>query len=256
MSRPRPERQPAHAAASPAAREPGRTFAFAVAVAVVAGPPVELTREQAARLAREELADPAYHPPDRPLLARLIEWVVERVQELIDAIGTTAPGGWYGVLGLVLVAVAAAVVVVRWRLGPVRRRGAVEVLFDSAEAAADAAEHRRRARAATAREAYEQAVREWLRAVVRELEERGLLEARAGRTADEAARTAGAALPALAADLRAAARRFDEVAYGGRSAGPADAAALEELDAAVRAAARTTSAPGGAAAPAAPAAPR
>lgn len=69
-----------------------------------------------------------------------------------------------------------------------------------------------------------------MRAVVRSLEERTLLDPRPGRTADEAAAEAAASLPDHAEALRAAARAFDDVTYGGR---PADAdmyARLRTLD--------------------------
>ena len=62
------------------------------------------------------------------------------------------------------------------------------------------------------------AVVERYRAVVAELEERGVIDPRPGRTADEAAADAGAVLPAVAADLGAGARLFDAVHYGNRPA--------------------------------------
>ena len=88
--------------------------------------PVELTREQAAELARTALADPAYHPPDDPILLRLFRWLTERVEELVDRIGSASPGGWLGLLGLAVVVVAVLVVVRGgWgrSVGPARRRG-------------------------------------------------------------------------------------------------------------------------------------
>ena len=60
------------------------------------------------------------------------------------------------------------------------------------------------------------AVREAFRAVVRQLEERGALDHRPGRTADEAARDAGTVFESLRLDLGQAAGTFDEVAYGER----------------------------------------
>ena len=57
-----------------------------------------------------------------------------------------------------------------------------------------------------------------MRAIVRSLEERTLLDPRPGRTADEAAAEAGRPLPRHADRLRAAARTFDDVTYGGRTA--------------------------------------
>ena len=62
---------------------------------------------------------------------------------------------------------------------------------------------------------------ERFRAIVRELEERAVLAEQPGRTAGEAAAAAAGRLPALAAELAAAARLFDDVRYGGRVATPA-----------------------------------
>ncbi len=69
-----------------------------------------------------------------------------------------------------------------------------------------------------------------MRALVRGLEERTLLDARPGRTADEAAAEAGRALPEHAAALSAAARTFDDIAFGERTADEASYRLLHELD--------------------------
>jgi Domain of unknown function (DUF4129) len=77
-----------------------------------------------------------------------------------------------------------------------------------------AALHRRNAETAAAAGDWAEAIRERFRAVIATLDERGLLPERADRTADEAARDAGALLPAHRDVLNAAARAFDEVEYG------------------------------------------
>jgi hypothetical protein len=84
------------------------------------------------------------------------------------------------------------------------------------------------------------------------MEERGVLESRPGRTADEAAAEGGAALPECAAGLRSAAQVFDDVWYGGRPATPAHDQALRELDDALRSSSPQASSALGAPAPAAP----
>jgi hypothetical protein len=99
-----------------------------------------------------------------------------------------------------------------------------------------AADHRREAERYAAAGAYAEAVRERLRAVVRDLEDRGLLDARPGRTADEAAHDAGHVLPTVSADLRRAARTFDDVWYGGQVADASTYSALVAVDDAVAAA--------------------
>jgi hypothetical protein len=89
-----------------------------------------------------------------------------------------------------------------------------------------------RAASAAAAEAgdHEQAVRERFRAIVRALEQRGLLDERSGRTADEAATEAGKLLPDCAAVLAGGARLFDDVHYGGHPATPEGYRQLVELD--------------------------
>jgi hypothetical protein len=110
-----------------------------------------------------------------------------------------------------------AVVAVRLKVGPLARSGQADhELF--AGRPQSAAEHIAAADAHAAAGAWAEAVRERLRAVVRSLEERGLLDPRPGRTADEVAWEAGAVLPHCASDLRAAVRVFDDVWYGGRQA--------------------------------------
>jgi hypothetical protein len=98
----------------------------------------------------------------------------------------------------------------------------------------DAAEYRRRADEHAAAGRFAEAVRERMRAIVRELEQRGVLDPRPGRTADEVAREAGAVVPAVAGVLRAAAGIFDEVWYGGRRATPHSEALMRQADDRVR----------------------
>lgn len=69
-----------------------------------------------------------------------------------------------------------------------------------------------------------------MRALVRALEERALLDPRPGRTADEAASEAARPLPGHAARLHTAARDFDDVTYGGRTADEATYRKMSALD--------------------------
>lgn len=191
--------------------------------------PVDLSREEARDAARRELADPAYSQDDPGLLERVLIWVESELRELLARAAAATPGGWQGLLVLVLLVVV-IVAVVRYRLGPLARRAARsrDDLFGTAELTAD--DHRRAADRAAARQDWAGAVRERLRAIIRDLEERDLLEPRPGRTAHEAARDAGGVLPELRQDLLRAATVFDDVWYGGRAATPAMHDSLSELD--------------------------
>ena len=201
---------------------------------MIGSAPVELARDEAARLAREELAKQVYRDAGPRLVERVVGWLIERAGKLFDEVAGVSPGGYAGV-AVVLLLVAAAVVAVRLKVGPLGRREAGEQALFSGRART-AAEHRAAADAHAAAGEWAEAVRERLRAVVRSLEERAVLDARPGRTADEAAAEAGVALPAVAAELRRAARLFDDVWYGGRPAGPESDAALRGVDEQVRAA--------------------
>lgn len=182
--------------------------------------PVDLTREQAQELARRELADPAYRAARPSLLERAIQWVLDRVSDLASGVSDAAPGGWLGVLGLVLLVVV-AVVVVRWRMGPVAHTARLEFTVDPGTSAA---QYRARAEELAAAGRWDAAIAQRMRAVVRGCQEQGLIDAQPGWTADEIAREAGGRRPDLAGSLAAAARTFDDVRYGGR---PGSAPAYE-----------------------------
>ena len=195
-----------------------------------AGVPVDLGRDDARERARLELADPAYDA-EPPLLERVVEWVLERVSELLSrtAGALSGPAGVAVLLGLLALV---AVIVLRRTGPPARRAPTAGALF--AARRRSAAEHRAGADAAAARGDWRAAVVERYRAVVAGLEERGVIDSRPGRTADEAAADAGAVLPAVATDLGAGARLFDAVHYGNRPATADDDAALRRLDDAAR----------------------
>ncbi|WP_051451466.1 DUF4129 domain-containing protein [Actinospica robiniae] len=96
-----------------------------------------------------------------------------------------------------------------------------------------AALHRHQAEQAAGEADWQEAIRERFRAVIAVLDERGLLPERRDRTADEAARDAGLLLPEHADALREAARAFDEVEYGEYSGTPEGYAVISGVDQAV-----------------------
>lgn len=196
------------------------------------GVPVVITREAARQAARRELSKPAYHRNDPSLLQRALDWLFGKVTDLLDAASRTAPGHAVGIAAVIVLAVAIAVAL-RLRLGRLRTTArAAPGLFG--HRARTAAEHRAAAERHAGLGEWRQAVQERMRALVRELEERTILDPRPGRTADEAAAEAGRALPAHAARLREAAASFDGIAYGGRPASPEAYAALSDLETELR----------------------
>ncbi|MEU8437916.1 DUF4129 domain-containing protein [Streptomyces sp. NPDC029216] len=199
-------------------------------ITITAGdtPPLTTGREAAREAAERELAKPIYHQDEPGLFQRALDRFWEWVGELFDRAAGATPGGGLGLLAIALVVVL-ALAALWWRLGTPRRTAhSSGTLFD--EGPRSAADHRAAADAHAAAGRWNEAVRDRMRALVRSLEERTLLDPRPGRTADEAAAEAARSLPAHADALRAAARTFDDVTYGGRTADPAAYAALRTLD--------------------------
>lgn len=189
-------------------------------------------RDAARDAAQRELSRREYDDAQPPLLLRVMGRVLRALGDLLD--GATAGIGNGTLARVLLLAVLAGVVTVALlRLGPLGRQRATGAVFGDG-AVRTAAQHRQAGDALAAEGRFAEAVRERLRAVVRELEARGVLDPRPGRTAGEVARDAGATVPALAGDLRRGAAVFDEVWYGGRAATAHDHTALVELDERVR----------------------
>ncbi|MGV9615420.1 DUF4129 domain-containing protein [Nocardia xishanensis] len=94
-----------------------------------------------------------------------------------------------------------------------------------------AADHRAAAEEAAQRRDFDRALRERFRAVLRGMEQRGVLEVRRSRTADETVDDVSAVLPLeVTTELQPAARSFDEVVYGGRAATEDEYRRLEYAD--------------------------
>lgn len=193
--------------------------------------PVDIGRDEAQQLAERELLNPLYADARPPWWQRIGSWVWEHFTELLDRLGGATSNLWWLI---VLAAVIALIVfVIVRRTGGVQRRRATlgQVFTDRTSSAAD---HRARAETAARIGDWNEAVLEGFRAVVRQLEERGALDPRAGRTADEAARDAGSVFGPLRSDLGTAARAFDEVAYGDRPGTTEAYAQITTLDRALK----------------------
>lgn len=188
-----------------------------------------VTRDGARDAAHREVSKGIYHTDDPGVVQQVASKVVGWLGQALDAAAGAAPGGAAGLMAFLLIAVA-LVALLLWRGGPLRRGGRGAVLDRGDLAVLTADDHRRMADGHAQAGRYAEAVRERMRAIVRELEARGVLEPRLGATAREVAVDAGAQLPELAEGLSRAARIFDEVWYGGRPATLGSAAALREVD--------------------------
>ena len=191
-----------------------------------------LDREAAQRAARDELSKRPYEEAKPPWTYRALNWVFEQIDKALSKATQVVPGGALGVVVLVLVLLLLTGLVV-WRVRPSRVGRGEEALFGTGSVLS-ADDHRRLAEDAAGRGDWADAVRERLRAVARELESRGVLDPRPGRTADELAREAGEAVAAVAAPLARGVQVFDDVWYGGRPAEASSYAVLVEVDSVVR----------------------
>lgn len=199
--------------------------------AAVAAVPVDIGRDEARERAARELSTPAYAEESSSWVRRALEWAWQRFLDLAEFAGG-------GTFGRVVIAVVAALLVIAVVVMVRRARPDAGRHHDDAAIFGDrrltAAQYRVAADTAAAADDWSTAVVELFRAVAAGLEERGVVESRPGRTADELARAAGSAMPPLRDDLGAATAIFDGVRYGGRNADADDYHLLQRLDTAVR----------------------
>jgi len=214
-----------------AARWPG--LAGAAIKSPAGGMPGGIWRRPAQELARRELARRMYQ---ESYTARFWHWVGRILGSLLHD-GGRLPGGWWSSVALLVTLVLVIAVVVFWirPAGAVRRRPGA-VLTGSPASAQD---HRELAASLAAAGDYGPAIIERMRAIAVTVEDRRILPAQPGRTADELATQTGLALPQVAAQLTVGARLFDDVMYGGRAATMAGYELITRLDGAVQAAAPT-----------------
>jgi hypothetical protein len=175
-------------------------------------------RDEARELARRELDRPIYHRDDPSLLERLLRRLGEWLSELLNSMpgpGRGGSGGGWIALIVIMVLLLAALAFVFWAMRGRRSIGSDrDALLE--EVPSTAGDHRADAARHAAEGRWADAIRERLRAVARDLEERAILDPRPGRTADELAAEAAQALPDLAEALEAGVRVFDDVWYGDR----------------------------------------
>lgn len=195
--------------------------------------PVTTPRLPAQEDAERELSRQEYHEHDPGPLQRVLDWIWDRVGDLLGAATQATPGGWIG-LTVLLIVVILLVVALRLRLGKLRPQPTTGPGALFSERPHSAADHRTTAETHATAGRWSEALQERMRAVVRSLEERALLDPRPGRTADEAATEAGHALPDHANQLHAAAWAFDEVTYADRPADQAAYTRVRDLDTALQ----------------------
>jgi Domain of unknown function (DUF4129) len=190
-------------------------------------------RSAAQQLARRELSRAMYQPS---LAQRLLSWL----GRLGENVNVSVPGGWWALVTfIVAIVLVIAIVIFRIRPARSRRSGAGALLAGRPVSARD---HRQRSERSVIAGDFSAAIIERVRAIAVELEERGILAPRPGRTADELAAEASRALGAHGRELTGAAQLFDDVMYGGRAGTQTGYQRVRELDASLQAARPVSSA--------------
>ncbi|KUI41142.1 hypothetical protein AU197_00905 [Mycobacterium sp. IS-1590] len=173
-------------------------------------PTIDIDSDAAHEAAQRELAKPIYPKPS--LTDRVGEWIDDLIYRLA-AEGASIPGGWVTItVLLILAAIGVALAIRTGRRAMRSRRAPTDALFG--EHGMTAAQHRAAAEQCATAADWAAAIRHRLRAVARQLEETGVLDAVPGRTATELAREAGRELPHLSDELYSAATAFNDVTYG------------------------------------------
>lgn len=173
-------------------------------------PSIDIDRDAAHQAAQTELDKPIYSKASA--WQQFIDWINETLYRLLQKT-STIPGGWFTAMVLLILLVIAVIVAIHLARRTMRtKRGGDYVLFEAAQLTA--AQHRALAESSAAEGNWAAAIRHRLRAVARQLEETGVLEPAPGRTANELAVAAGAALPHLSAELSESATAFNDVTYG------------------------------------------
>ncbi len=181
--------------------------------------PIQLSREEAQRLAAEELGKLRYGFDLPPALLALQERIGRLLTAILDSLfgldqqqgsgGTTA---WFAIIFVAVLVIGVSLVV--WRVGlPRLNRRRIDGQVD-ADSTVSAEQYRTLAEAAAARGEWRTAVRERFRSLVRALEARTILDPRPSRTALEVATLAGRLMPGHQDELSSAAGVFSDIEYG------------------------------------------
>ncbi|WP_436760366.1 DUF4129 domain-containing protein [Streptosporangium sp. V21-05] len=195
--------------------------------------PIDVEREEARGQAIRELLRSEY--AKESLVDRLWRNVNQFVGDLLDqeSLGAVGSVAARAVLLVIVIAIVVSLLLIARRTA---RGGASRAGGIFGDRRLTAAEHREAAERLAAESRWAEAVRERLRAVARDLEDRVIIDYTPGRTAGELAAEAGRALPALAGELTSAARVFDDVTYGEVPGTPEAYGIMRDLDDHLRAA--------------------
>jgi hypothetical protein len=210
------------------ASAPRTAIARALASAVLVDLPVpNLDPEEVHRAAREVLSRPEFREAGRPLLARVLDWVLGHLAELIAALIASSAASIVGLVLTLLILGAVAAVAIRFARG---MTGDPEVAAAIPSVPRRSAEEwRAEAEAHERAGEWRQALRCRYRALVADLAGRGLVEEVPGRTAGEYRGEVRRNAPGAAEAFSGATDLFERAWYGRAPTGADDASHFRDL---------------------------
>lgn len=187
-------------------------------------PPLTPAADQAREMLAAELANPIYQESTDPWYLRILNRIIDFLNELA---GTSMPSGTIMWIVLAFIVFIVLVIIFAGPLRRNRRSDAPASVF--ADTVISASQYRDRARDAAASGDFSLASVEMFRAVVKRAEENVLISEQFGRTAREAAVAIGDSDSSLKSEASWGAALFDSVEYGSGTADASDVARLEEF---------------------------
>lgn len=191
------------------------------------GVPLTPGGSQARELLRQELAKPDYRER-KGLVQRIVEWIQDRLQDLLSHQGGTLPSlAW--IVGLLLFLLIVVLAVTYLRPGRTQARGEFhegvlgEQTMTAEELRRRAAEHERSGE-------FTPASIDYFRTLAVRSVERALVDVAPGLTAHDIAHSLSRRFTDSDSELRACAATFDAVLYGGRAADARDCARIRDLE--------------------------
>jgi len=185
-------------------------------------------RDQARDWLEHELSGPGYNRAE-PLVRRALDWLLDRLDQLLSLVPGSQSLGWLLVLAVLLVVAVVAVFAVRGRRrnGALSQGGTGSVLEDPSLSAAD---YRSRADRAAQTGDWDTVLLDSYRALAADGVKRTLLDHAAALTAHEVGADLGRSFPAQQTELLGAADLFDLVRYGKGSSTEQEASRVRDLD--------------------------
>jgi hypothetical protein len=176
--------------------------------------------------ARRILSQPQFRQPPESIEARVRHWIGSRFTRLLN----DAVSGHLGVIGGIALLVIAALVI--WAIVSASRRIALDTPVRGIQLGGPRrppADWLREAASCEASGDWRNALLARYRALVAELDRRGVVDEIAGRTTGEYRREVARALPVAGDDFAGVTDLFEQSRYGDRDVGPDDAASARLL---------------------------